>query len=145
MQRNAVWGILLLIIVLCALWFIVKAGMGIYRYTQLTMQVPVVIERWEIKEIKSDQFEVRAYYSFKYQGREYQGSGRIGDLYPNPWAASHAKEQFYRGSWRAWFNPKHPDHSLLEKKFPLKRMLSAVILVGLFIYFFILGLYHFPR
>ena len=140
-MRRIIWIVFLLIIALLALWFIVKTGRSVFSYFQLTAQLPVTVEKWTIKEIKSDRFAVMAHYSFEYQGKNYQGSGQVGGLYPNPWAATRAEQQFSSTQQHVWFSPKHPDHSVLEKKFPLKKVLSAAMLIGLFIYFCILSTY----
>ena len=141
MRRNIIWIVLLLIVVTCALWFITKAGSEVYTYFQLKERAPVVINSWSVEEIKSDRFAVIAHYIFEYQGKTYEGSSSVGGYYPNPWAAQEGKKQFALKKWSVWINPKDPHHSTLEKQFPLKKSLSALILIGLAMYFFILGVY----
>jgi len=141
MRRNAIAFAFLLVIALFALWFVAKAGYAIFSYYQLSLQASTTIDHWSIEEIKSDQFAVIAHYSFDYQGKKYQGTSQVGDLYPNPWAANRAQKQYSIQKWPAWFNPKHPDRAALEKKFPYKKAISAGILIALLVYFLILGVY----
>ncbi len=141
MHRNAIWIGFLLIVVGVALWFVVKTGYDVYSYFQLNTQVPIKIEKWSVQEVKADQFLVNVHYSYDYQGKSYTGVGSIGSKYPNPWAANRAQQQFVKQEWSIWIHPKHPEKGMLEKKFPYKTAISALVLLGLTIYFFVLGTY----
>jgi hypothetical protein len=141
MRRNTIWIALLLIVAFFALWFIFKAGYTLFSYYRLSVQVPVRIENWEVKEKQSDQFAVIAHFYFEYLGKTFQGESEVGGLYPNPWAANRAQKQFSDQHFSAWINPKNPQQALLEKKFPYKKVISAALLIGLLLYFFILGSY----
>jgi hypothetical protein len=141
MLRNAVWLTLLLIVALFGLWFIIGAGYSLYSYYQFSLRVPTTLEKWSVKEVKSDKFAVIAHYSFEYENKNYHATGQVGDFYPNPWAAKRAEEQLTHEKWPAWINPNNPNQSVLEKKFPYKKVISAAVLIGLFIYFFILSSY----
>ena len=140
-MKNIIWFAFLAIVAFLALWFIVKSSMAVCSYYHLSVQVPVTVEKWSIEELKSDEFAVIAHYSYDFKGQPYKAQGRVGALYPNPWAAGHAENQFSTKKWTAWVNPKHPEKSVLQKKFPYKKAISAAILVALFIYFAILGTY----
>ncbi len=141
MHKNAVWIGFLLIVVVIALWFVVKASYGVVAYTRLSTQVEIEVYKWSVEQKKTDQFVVLAHYSFEYREKEYSGVTATGSLYPNPWAANRAIEKFSEQRWSVWINPKHPDKAVFRKKFPYKSAFSAVILLGLSIYFFILGTY----
>ena len=124
-----------------AIWFIVKAGVEVYEYAQLTVQAEVVVNEWSVQEVKTDQFVVIAHYVYVYQEKNYTGQGKVGGIYPNPWAAQEAKARFSKQKWSVWLAPGHPEKSILEKHFPVKRALSAAVLIGLVLYFFILSAY----
>lgn len=141
MHKNAVWIGFLLIVVVIALWFVVKASYGVIAYTRLSTQVEIEVHKWSVEQKKTDQFAVLAHYSFEYEDKEYVGAMTTGSFYPNPWAANRAIEKFSEQRWSVWINPKHPNKAVFQKKFPYKSAFSAVILLGLSIYFFILGTY----
>jgi Protein of unknown function (DUF3592) len=141
MSRNVIWVGCVLLVACLALWFIVKGGYALFSYYQLSTQIPTAIEKWSVEEIKSNQFAVIAHYTFEYKGKNYQEMGRVGDLYPNPWAAHRAQKQLATQQWPAWLNPRHPEKAVLEKKFPYKQAISGGVLIGLLIYFLILGTY----
>jgi hypothetical protein len=141
MNRNYYWLILLLIICCLAFWFIYKAGREIYAYYQLNVQKEAHIDRWSIKELKSDRFVVLAHYDFDYKGKSYQGEGQVGNFFPNPWAAQEAQKKFASRKWMVWLNSNDPAKSAIEKHFPLKKTLSALILIGLALYFLTFAIY----
>lgn len=140
MNRNRIGLIFLIIVGALATWFIIKAGYDLYTYSRLSERVPVTVEKWSIEELKSDQFVVLAHYSFEYQGKNHVGKGGVG-TYPNPWAAQEAQKQFSQKKWSVWLDPKHPELAVMQKYFPFKRTLSALILAGLLIYFLTLNKY----
>jgi len=140
-MKNTIWISFLLLVALLALWFIVKSTLAVCSYFNYSLEVPVTVEKWSVEEVHSDQFAIQAHYNYFLQGKEYLGVGTLGSRYPNPWAANQAQKHFAQQNVTAWVNPKQPEKSLLEKKFPYKKAISAAMLVILFIYFAILGTY----
>jgi hypothetical protein len=140
-MRKWIWILFLLVVAGLASWFIATSGLAICSYFSYSVQVPASIKSWSVEEKKSDQFEVLAYYSYQYKNKEYGGTSRVGNFYPNPWAANLAKNHYAKQPWKAWIKPKDPGKSLLEKRFPYKKAVSAAILVALVIYFVSLGAY----
>ena len=141
MYRKAIWIPFTIVVALIAFWFIIKASHEVREYLLLKVQVEVVVDRMEVQEFKSDQFVVVAYYTYSYQEKNYLGQGQLGGTYPNPWAANEAKARFSKQKWSVWLDPLHPVKSVVEKHFPIKRTLSAAVLLGLVLYFFILAVY----
>ncbi len=141
MQRNVIWIAFLLIITGFATWFVVSAGRDLMRYYQISSQVPATVEKWEVREQGPNQYEIQALYSYDFDGKSYRGSSQAGETYPNPWAANQALEKLKSRKWSVWINPKVPNHSIMERKFPYKATVSAVILIALAAYFICLGVY----
>ncbi|MCC5831623.1 MAG: DUF3592 domain-containing protein [Chlamydiales bacterium] len=141
MHKNAIWVAFLLIVMGFGIWFVVKAGYELIHYYQLSAQIPVKIEKWEVKEQEANKYIIEAFYAYEFEGKNYRNRGRVGSTYPNPWAANRARDQFEEERWYAWINPQMPQNALLEKKFPYRAAVSAVVLLGLVIYFICLGLY----
>lgn len=141
MYRKAIWVPFILVVALVAIWFIIRASYDLHDYFRLKFRTEVAVDRWQVQEIKSDQFVVEAHYSYVYKGKKIFGQGKVGAIYPNPWAANEAKTRYSKQNWSVWLDPDHPDKSVLEKHFPIKHTLSAVVLLGLVLYFFILAIY----
>lgn len=116
--------------------------MAIYRYSRLSEQIPAQVEEWSVQEVKADQFEVRAHLSYTFQGETYHHTLPVGRRYPNPWAAEKAMQQLKgKSEWKIWIDPKRPEEGVIDKYFPYRATISALILVGIMIYFLFLGLY----
>lgn len=141
MYKKALWIGLLTLILGCAVWFVLKASQDLYRYFQYTVQTKASVQAWDIQESSSGHYAVIAHYSYFFNDKTYEGKGQVGSLYPNPWAAQEAKNRFSRQIWHVWINPRSADHSLIEKHFPFKKVVSAALLLGVGIYFLILGVY----
>jgi hypothetical protein len=141
MHKNAIWVAFLLIVMGFGVWFVVKAGYELIHYYQLSLQIPVAVQKWEVEELDANKYAISLSYSYEYDGKNYRNRGKIGSAYPNPWAANRALEKFEQEKWYAWVNPQAPQKAVLEKRFPYKAAVSAVVLLGLVIYFICLGLY----
>ena len=74
-------------------------------------------------------------------GKSFEGEGGVGKIYPNIWAAESGLDQLKTQSYTAWFSPKNPQKATLQRKFPLKPLISAAIILFLILYFLILGFY----
>lgn len=141
MYRKLLWFIIIFVIAICAFWYVIETSRDIYHYLQLNICRPTTIKTWSIKEAKSDRFLITAHYFFEYEGKNYEGTGQVGHFYPNPWAASEAVKNLAKQQWSVWLDQTHPERSLLEKHFPIKKTLSAIILILLTCYFLILSFY----
>ena len=141
MHKNALWVAFLLIVMGFGMWFVVKAGYELIHYYQLNSQIPITIVKWEVEELNANKYAIAASYAYEFEGKNYRNRGRIGSYYPNPWAANRSLEKLEKQTWHAWINPQAPQKAALEKKFPYKAAVSAVVLLGLVIYFICLGLY----
>lgn len=116
-------------------WFLFSGGKQLYRYLRLTESAPIVVDKWVIEEKGGDRYAVYAVFSFVFNQQAFKGKVQAGGVYPNPWAAELAEKRLNQKKWTVWFDPKHPDRATLEKKFPLKAVVSSsvVILCGLYV------------
>ncbi len=141
MHKNAIWIAFLLIVMGFGTWFVVRGGYALIHYYQFSLQVPATIEKWEVDQRDANKYALTAFYSYEFDGKNYRAKGQVDDLYPNPWAANRVLEKYKEQKWNVWINPKKPQKAVLEKKFPYKGTISAVVILGLVIYFICLGLY----
>lgn len=144
MVRNGIWVAFLLIVVGLSIWFVVKAGCDLIAYYQYNTMVSANIETWETRAVDADQYGIYADFSYEYEGKNYRSEGFIKKSYPNLWAAKAAQqdlEKIQKSEWNVWINPNAPENAVFGRQFPYKATLSAVVLIGLVIYFICLGLY----
>ena len=102
---------------------------------------------WSIKEINSDEFLPSASYTFKMDdGQEVNSkSDLLATPYRNPWSAEEGIKELSKLSWKAWYNPSNPQQSALQKIFPLKDSIYALMMLGILGYFLGLGYYVFRQ
>ena len=142
MHKNFLWQAFLLVIFCATLWYSAVALYSYYSYSQLKTQIAVSSIQWEVEEKSEDNYLIKALYQFKYRNNPYSGSTTLSDIpYRNQWAAQQAIKEYSKKNWKTWFDPQNPNHSSLQKNFPLKECISAIFLWGLTIYFLWLGFY----
>lgn len=57
----------------------------------------------------------------------------------NEAAAKEMVEELSQKKWIVWYDPDHPERATLQNSFPLKESLSALTLLGVFLYLAWLG------
>ena len=134
--KSKVWQFLLLFIGAVALWFTGDAIIRLYGYISQNAEGVATITQWNVKEFPGDRYVLSASYSFHYDGKQYQGETVFEKpRFLNRWAAEEAIRNETQQTRPVWFSSWNPDHSTLQKSFPIKECLSAVLLWGLVIYF----------
>ena len=84
-------------------------------------------------------FALKAVYSFETQKKIWKGAYRLGPpYYWNEPAAASALKGKAKEAWSAWYNPKNPAQSALEKAFPSGLCFRTLVCYALLIYFFLL-------
>ena len=104
----------------------------------LTEKVAVRITGWEVEEISSDQYALKARYAFERNGVNYLGESRfVKPLYLNQFSAIEAlKEKAKLLDWSVWIDPENPAHSSLEKVFSTNLLFRAILSTIVTVYFF---------
>lgn len=142
MHKNIYWYVLIATIALAVLWFSGKFLYSYYQYSTLTAKAPVESIAWSVEGLTDEKYVLKARYTFRVLNETKSGEAVISDHhYWNQKAAEMDIPDYAKRKWTAWYNPKNPDHSALQKHFPLKDFLSAVFLWGLIGYFIWLGFY----
>jgi hypothetical protein len=133
------WAFLFALAGALALWF---SGMALYEvwgYCRLAARAPGTVEHWEVVERSSSSFAIRASYLFRVCGQERRGETLFREpYYLNPMSAACAVEQLQSRPWEVWFCPKDPSLSSLQRFFPWKKVIHALIVTGVACYFFFL-------
>lgn len=135
MKRNLLFIACFLAAIGVFCWFSFSGGKQLYHYLKLNHEASVVIDKWAIEEKGSDRYAVIAFFSFDFGEAQFKGKAQIGGTYLNPWAAEMAEKQFNKQKWTVWFDPKQPSRAVLDKKFPVKAVVSSsvAILCGIYV------------
>ena len=141
-HSNRYYIAFMLILALIVLGYTGTALWRWYGYIRLSQQTKAESVEWSVVERDSSSFVMNGKYQFLVNGTQFQGDTDFSDdIYLNLWSAEQAKDRYQSKSWNVWFQPSNPHYSSLQKKFPLKECLSAVVMWGLLLYFFWLGIY----
>jgi hypothetical protein len=120
-------------------------GTALWRwYGHIRLSAHVTAEKvdWSVIEKGSSSYVLDGKYHFTVNGAAYVGETIFyDDNHLNIWSAEQAVPRYAEKKWTVWYQPSDPHYSSLQKKFPLKECLSALVMWGLWIYFFWLGLY----
>jgi hypothetical protein len=132
-----IWVVLLMISGLIALWFSGKALTEMWVYSRLDSATAAKTIRWDVREMGSSRFQIEATFYYEVKGLELENTTLFAShQYLNRYAA----EQEIKGSadkaWNVWYQKNNPSFSSLEKEFPVKKSLHALLTIGVFVYFF---------
>ena len=120
------------------LYFTVIFGVELVRYLKLNNRANAHITQWEIVNVKNH-FALRADYEFDIQEKNWRNAFTLNPPYfLNEMAALDALKVLAKNDWSAWYQPKNPQISALEKSFPKSFLFRTLICYGVLIYFFYL-------
>lgn len=142
MHKNKVWIGFLLIIAAISLIFLFKAGVALIQYYKKSEEVPVKIENIFVSELKKGMYGVLADFTYQFKDEEFKGRKLIAGPYQNVWAAESGIKKISNEGRSIWVDPNNHETATFIKKFPFKSIFSALILLGLTLYFFSLGLVY---
>ncbi len=142
MHKNPLWLLLLFIIAIATIWYGGRTIAHVVHYAHLKAHtLPESID-WSFHIINDDEYIPVAHYTYRVGIDEYHGVGSYKGVYArNQWGADLLLKELQSKEVIIWYNPKNPEHSALEKAYPLKELMYTVALCGLLIYFIGLGLY----
>jgi hypothetical protein len=109
---------------------------SLYTHFTLSMRTEAVVDHWKVIRKSSSSFPFRGSYHFEFQGKIYQGSSVLPPPYHlNRPSAERAMGPLQKKKWFVWFDPRKPSVSSLEKAFPTKKIVYALVALGVTLYF----------
>lgn len=142
MSSNRYWQILIGLLSIVTAWFALSALYLIYHYARLSDHTSPTNIQWSVEEITDERFLLNGHYHFKVEEKNYSGETLItSPHFLNKWAAEQSINDFEKLKWEVWYSHRNPEYSSLQKNFPYKEVLSALLLAGVLAYFF--GLKHY--
>ena len=125
-------------VVLITVYFTFRLSKELFSYLPLKAQSSARVSQWEIEEIKG-KFALKAAYTFEAEGAVWKNSTRFRPPYFwNEPSAITALKGKAKESWSAWYDPKNPAHSSLEKNFPAGLLFRTSVCYCVFIYFLLM-------
>jgi hypothetical protein len=123
--------------------FLTTTLLDLWNYFRLKEKTIAKIEKWKVVE-KGSKFAIQAYYSFETQGhtyprtypRAYQGKTTFSKPYHlNRQSAEKQIKIYTMKQWPVWYQESHPEHSSIDRIFPMKKCLYSLIVLAVFLYF----------
>lgn len=126
--------------------FLISASIDIWKYLRLEERVQVSIDKWKVIEKSSSKFAISASYSFDYQRKSRHGKTTFSKPYHlNRPSAEKQVNILNQKAWTVWVHPGHPEHSSLERVFPLKKCFYSLMALGIYLYFIYLRYTYVPE
>lgn len=136
MDKNKFWLFLLSLIGISALWHTAIAGYKYSAYYRLDSESAPTSMSWSVEEQSSSAYFLKAFYEFSVDKKTYEGSTEfLNDTYLNSQTAKLGSEKMALLPWKVWYDKNNPNKSSLQKDFPFKQCIYAIILWGIFLYF----------
>jgi hypothetical protein len=131
------WVVLLIVSVGIALWFSGTALLDLWKFARLNAQAPATVTKWEIRDLSSSRFAVEAEFLYEVNGTLYSGKTVFeSHRFLNRFAAENHVKLLQVRSWQTWYRESNPSLSSLEREFPQKQCLQALLTIGVFTYFY---------
>jgi hypothetical protein len=107
-----------------------------WSYIRLDAETPIESVTWSIQTNHEESHQLKADYTFRYQGKEYRGE----TVFPKPvfinrLGAEYALKEFSDQYHQVMLALSNPTISSLQKQFPLKQLVSTAILWAIIVYF----------
>jgi hypothetical protein len=131
------WVVLLIVSGGIASWFSIITFKELWDYMQLNAQAPATILKWEARDLGASRFGIAAEYIYEVDGISYRGSTVFKkQCFLNRFTAENHLKLLKNRRLRVWHRKGNPSFSSLEREFPQKDCLQALLTVGVFAYFY---------
>lgn len=142
MHNNKLWLGFLTLITLVVVWFTWETVAKARDYFSFSQVTEVSEIHWTVFKSGEDHYQLNATYTFQANGQTIPKEQLMPKpIYPNPWAAEQAASKENTKKFKVWYAPQTPKRASLYKHFPMKEIISTILLWGLWLYFLWLGFY----
>ncbi len=113
------------------------AMIDLYTYFRLRVRVEASVDRWKVIKKSSSSYPIQCQYHFEFQKNSHQGTSLLPPPYHlNRPSAEKALPKIE--TQKIWIDPYRPAISALEKELPLKKIVYALIALGVTLYFWLI-------
>ena len=106
-----------------------------YLYLRLSVKVEASIDQWKVIKKSSSSYPIQGKYHFEFQGKTYHGASNLKPPYPLNRPSAQKMIVELEPSRKLWIDPHNPMISSLERGFPIKKVVYALIALGVSLYF----------
>ena len=131
------WVALLSVTGLISSWFALQTIREVYKYVRLNTKASAEIVKWEIKAFSASHYALAATYHYTVGEQDFTGYTILtSSYYPNYYAAESQLKAQKNRFFPIWYQKNHPSYSSLQKNFPKKECVNALLTSGIFLYFY---------
>jgi hypothetical protein len=141
MRHKISWLIALIFPVIAFFLLSYSTICQINTYLLLKKNVLANVDKLEIRLDKKNRYEILAFYSFKIGNKVFFNKNCLRKKFLNILSAQDYIKKNSEKKVIVWFNPKNPNITSIERKFPIKNCIYSVLCFSIFIYFVILKYY----
>jgi hypothetical protein len=129
---------MLIVIALVVTILFFNLAISLQGYLALNAQTQGKVERFSVKKHKEDAYGIEAHYTYIVDGVSYQDHKVLTHpIFLNATSANmHLTRYWKEQDWSVWYNTKRPEVSALQKLFPIKKLISFLVSLGVLVYFF---------
>lgn len=132
MAARVGWGIFIAGMFLWA-FYVAPLALQLVHYASYTHQVAPNELQWTILPVHDELFKPVAHFQYTVHEKTYEKKEVFqGGLYRTPFAADAASKAMDRP--HVWYSPSNPSQASIEKFFPLKKIMYAIVTLLLAIY-----------
>lgn len=120
-----------------ALWFSAIALKRGWQYLQLDGATTATALEWRVKKLSLSKYALTADYEYTVKGVVYKGKTTLkSPRFLNPFTAEHERRSYLLKTWTVWHSKSDPRIASLERRFPQKQIMHALLTLGVFAYFY---------
>jgi len=136
------WLVLVIIVSCISLWLFGRASYDLCRYAMLNRTAIAHVEGFSIEQTGSSRFVIKAEYSYEASGAKLKGETLfLNPYYLNRPTAERALKNWEKKQWQVFYSSWRPSFSSMQRMFPFKSCIHAVLALGVLVYFFFLRRY----
>jgi hypothetical protein len=140
-HQNRIWKGFLLFLTLIVMGFTITVLPKLYDYFRLNSAASPLEVQWSVVKESEERYLLLASYQFPIDAAIYSGKMAGSPIFRNLFAAEEEIHKYRARQWTVWYDSAAPEYSSLQKSFPVKECVSAVLLWGVLLYFYCLGNY----
>jgi hypothetical protein len=134
-----IWHLLLGLSFAVTFIFLGKTLIQLKTFSKFDKRTLAKANSWEIRELKDGTYVIGAVYQYNVKEKKIDGKGHFKKKkYINYYAALDELTKISKNDLQVWYSSKNIIESNLEKYFPLKSLMYALLSSSIGIYFYIL-------
>lgn len=141
MYKNRWYLLLLFLVGTACIFYSYQVFSATWSISKHTLAVKAEIVDQKVVKLGYNQYQIQVTCRYILDKKTYLSTRKLEQNYLNPWTAeSKMRSLFSEPSMLIFLDPKDHRDILLDRSLPIKEGVYTLILLGIWVYFFLLGL-----